>query len=510
MNFILRLVLFLACTLSASLSWATLYEVGPGKTHSDLSTINWPNLQSGDEVHIYWRAEPYRNKIGIRARGTASSPVRIVGIKGPSGQRPVLSGNNATTPPSLNGFFQVQWTEFLGVIVIHPGPNDPWGYKPGYITIEGLKLEGGHKNYQYSAMDGQWRNYADGAAGIWAVVVENLVVRDCEFTDNGNGFFVLSKNSEEEVSRNVLFEKNYVHGNGIVGSDQEHNIYTQVAGITFQYNQIGPLRPGAKGIALKDRSANTVIRYNWIESGARTIDLVEPEDSYTVLMQDPGFRNTWVYGNIIINEYSSSYAWATSMIHYGGDMGDPSIYRKGTLQFFHNTVYIKMNQSDGGSDTWNVNLFDLSSNDEQVVMRNNILYREGDTFLYLARNHGIHIFEANNWINTGWENSSPNNEWHTFDGAVVINTAPITGTNPGLKNPSGHDFSVLFSSAVHDRSVPLLTSILSAHSITRQYLPHQQGMSRTIEGSSFELGALESEAGGISTSPLIQLLLLAD
>ena len=466
----------------------TVIEVGPGRTHEDLSTIDWPNLKAGDEVRIFWRQEPYHSKIGLRALGTSSAPVRLKGMAGPGGQRPVISGQNATTPSSLSGFFDTgQWsTENIGVITILSGPDDVWGYKPGYIEIEGLKIVGGHPDYQFTGMDGNQYNFGNGAAGIHANVVENLTVRDCEFSDNANGFFVLSRGEEEKVSRNILFEKNYLHDNGVVGSDQEHSIYTQASGITFQYNRINALRAGSGGIALKDRSANTVIRYNWIVSGARTIDLVEPEDSYQVMLTETGFSDTWIYGNIIINEYSSSTPYATNMIHYGGDMGETFNYRKGTLHFFHNTVYIKMNQVD----EWSVTLFDLSTNDESVEIINNIIYRNGDSLLYLARDAGRHTFEANNWINAGWEPSSPDNAWHTFAGQVTVNAVPLEGTSPGLTNSSGYDFSVPVSSEVYDKAASLPTTYAS-HPVDHQYVLHLTGEIRQQEGSASELGAFE-------------------
>ena len=341
-------------------------------------------------------------------------------------------------------------------------------------------------------MDGQLHNYFVGGGGIWAVLVENFEVRDCEITDNGNGFFVLSKNNDEaETSRNVILEKCYIHSNGNIGSDQEHNIYTQVANITFQYNRIGAMRPGSGGISLKDRSANTVIRYNWIISGARTIDLVEPEDSYAILMEESGFFDTWVYGNVIINVYSETCPYAVNMFHYGGDMGETFIYRKGTLHFFHNTVYIKMNQSD----EWDVTLFDLSTNDESVELFNNIFYREGNSLLYLARDAGNHSFGANNWISSGWDVSSPDNEWHTFTGTVTINTAPLEGDSPGLTNPANYDFSVQAGAAVYNQGSSLPASYAS-HPVNRQYKLHLDGENRSIKGGAAEIGAFE-EGGGI-------------
>ncbi|PLX79001.1 MAG: hypothetical protein C0614_08200, partial [Desulfuromonas sp.] len=477
---------------------SNVIEVGPGRVHEDLSTVDWPNLQAGDEVRIYWRPEPYHSKIGLRGRGTASDPILLSGVAGPNGERPVISGQNATTPSSLNGFFDTgQWsTEVIGVITIIRGPNDPWEYKPGYIEIRGLQISGGHPDYQFKGMDGALYHYNQGASGIHANIVENLTVRDCEFSDNANGFFVLSRGSENNLSRYILFEHNLLQNNGVVGSDQEHAIYTQASGITFQYNYIGPNRTGAGGIALKDRSANTVIRYNHIVSGARTLDLVEPEDSFELMLNEPGFSDTWVYGNLIVNEYSMAHPYAVNMIHYGGDMGETRIYRKGTLHFFHNTVYIHMNQAD----EWNVTLFDLSTNDESAELYNNIFYREGDAFLYLARVAGHYTLGANKWINGGRQNSSPDNEWHTFVGSVILTPPPLEGSSPGLIDPSNGDFSVSSQSAVRDQAGSL-PSAYANHPVNREYHPVAQEFVRLQEGAAAELGAYEYSVGGAPVDP---------
>src|SRR5207244_3168930 len=102
------------------------------------------------------------------------------------------------------------------------------------------------------------------------------------------------------------------------------------------YNHFGPLRAGSLGNNLKDRSAGTVIRYNWIEGGAHLLDLVEPEESYKIASQDPRFQRTYVYGNVLINGPTDG----NNLVHYGGDNGTVNEYRKGALYFYHNTVFI--------------------------------------------------------------------------------------------------------------------------------------------------------------------------
>src|SRR5205085_676928 len=141
---------------------------------------------------------------------------------------------------------------------------------------------------------------------------EHIVIRNCTITGSGNGLFVASSDEEAAISRDILVDGNNIYGNGNAGSDREHNVYTAASGIVFQYNHLGDLRPGAFGGGIKDRSAGTVIRYNWIEGGARLLDLVDPEDSPTLMPQEPHFRDTYVYGNIFVNGPEDS----GTLIHY--------------------------------------------------------------------------------------------------------------------------------------------------------------------------------------------------
>src|SRR5205085_3761566 len=99
------------------------------------------------------------------------------------------------------------------------------------------------------------------------------------------------------------------------GSDRQHNIYTECINVTFQYNHLGSPRAGSLGNTLKDRSAGTIIRYNWIETGGHLLDLVDPQDSAIITTLDPSFHETYVYGNIFVDGAGG----ATFLVHYGGD-----------------------------------------------------------------------------------------------------------------------------------------------------------------------------------------------
>jgi len=317
--------LLLAAAFGPGEARATVYEVGPGHPLAAIGDVPWASLGPGDEVRIHWRPEPYREKWVIARAGTAAAPIVVRGIRGPGGERPVVSGDGATTPDPLD-FTNDQ----RGVIKIGTS-NVPPDVLPSHIEIEGLDVRSAHPSYSFTDDHGAARTYANNAAAIYVERAEHLVIRDCVLSDSGNGLFIGAFDGD---TRDIWIEGNWIRGNGNVGSAFEHNAYTAAIGIVYQANRFGPLRAGAGGNNLKDRSAGLVVRYNWIEGGNRQLDLVDAEDS-DVLVNDPSYGQTFVYGNLLIEPDG---AGNSQIVHYGGDSGVTAIYRKGILHFFHNTL----------------------------------------------------------------------------------------------------------------------------------------------------------------------------
>ncbi len=81
---------------------AVLYEVGPDKPYLNIGDVPWENMQAGDRVLIYWRAQPYVEKWVIAVQATQQQPFTVSGVPNASGQLPVIDGNGATTRSSLN------------------------------------------------------------------------------------------------------------------------------------------------------------------------------------------------------------------------------------------------------------------------------------------------------------------------------------------------------------------------------------------------------------------------
>lgn len=447
---------------------AAVYEVKPGTPLDKIAQVPWATLQPGDTVLIYWKATSYKEKWVICRQGTAAAPITVRGVAGPNGELPVIDGNGAVTPLNLNFA-----SEQRGVIKIGSA-NIPADTMPKYITIENLDIRGAHPDYQFSDDGGNTQTYSSAASSIYVEKGENITVRNCIMHDSANGFFVAS--SDEMVSRNILVEGNYIYGNGISGSAFQHNNYTAAIGITFQYNRFGPLRAGSVGNALKDRSAGTVIRYNWIESGNRQLDLVDGEDSVQI-RNAPEYRKTLVYGNLLIEPDGAGNSQIT---HYGGDSGTLADYRKGTLYFYNNTVI--------STRAGNTTLFRLSSNEENCDARNNIFYNTAaGSNMAMLDDTGV-LSVSHNWVKSGWRTSHG-----TATGTLNNDNTFVNGTSPGFVNEVGQDFKLLSTSAAVNAGTVLNPNVIPADNVVRQYVKHQMSEARPVSGA-FDIGAYEYSA----------------
>jgi len=462
-------VLFITALTVVQSAVAATYEVGPGKPYTSIGAVPWATLQPGDTVRVHWRSTPYREKWVIGRRGTASAPITVRGVADPvSGARPVIHGNGAVTAPGLN-----YWNEERGIIKIG-GASVPASTTPQYIVVENLEVKSTRAVYQFMNKNGVLRSYLSNAAPIYLEKGENITIRNNVLHDGGNGLFIAS--TDTQLSRNILVEGNYFHGNGNEGSSREHNIYTAAINLTFQYNRLGPLRPGASGNNLKDRSAGLVVRYNWIEGGNRQLDLVDAAES-ALIRAEPSYRSTYVYGNILIEPAGAGNRQIT---HYGGDSSNIGTYRKGTLYFYNNTVV--------SYRTDRTTLFRLTTNDERCDARNNVFYAAvavGNTVSMLDIN-GILNFQ-DNWIEPGWVVSFGSFQGTFSDGGGNVQTA-----SPRFVNEAATDFRLAAGSPAIDAGTALHPSVLPVHNVVRQYVKHQSSRARPADGA-FDIGAYEQD-----------------
>jgi len=450
---------------------ATVYEVKPNTPLDTIAEVPWANLQPGDTVLIYWKETAYKEKWVICRQGTADQPITVRGVPNSNGDLPIIDGNGAVTPTNLNFA-----SEQRGVIKIG-GANIPADTMPRYITIENLEIRSAHPNYQFTDDGGNTQTYTSAASSIYVEKGENIIVRNCKLHDSANGFFVAS--SEDTVSRSILVEGNYIFGNGIVGSAFQHNNYTAAIGIIFQYNRFGAMRSGANGNALKDRSAGTVVRYNWIEAGNRQLDLVDGEDS-SQIRNAPEYRQTFVYGNLLIEPDG---AGNSQIAHYGGDSGTTANYRKGTLYFYNNTLV--------STRTGTTTLFRLSTNEETCDARNNIFYVTATgSNLALLDDTGV-LSISHNWFKPNWRISHG-----TASGTIINDGTSVQGASPNFADEAAQDFRLASDSAAVDAGTNLHADALPTHNVIRQYVKHQTGETRPANGA-FDIGAFEAQTASV-------------
>ena len=436
--------------------FATVYEVGPDQPLADPCEVPWESLAPSTLVRIHWRAEPYPCKWVINTEATADAPLVVTGVPD-QGRLPQITGDGAVARLELN-----YWNEERSVIKIG-GSNLPDDQRvPSYVFVEALDIGHAHPAYSFTDEAGNPSTYASNAAAIHIEVGDHITVRGCTLHDAGNGLFAGSGSSS------VVISGNWVHDNGIEDSIYEHNSYTESLGITFEYNHYGPLRAACLGNNLKDRSAGTVIRYNWIESGNRQLDLVESGDA--AFVGDASYRSTFVYGNILVEPDG---AGNSQIVHYGGDGGDTGNYRKGTLYFHGNTVV--------STRAGNTTLVRLSTGEESADLRNNIVAATAEA-LGISDGSGA-VLLRDNWLQQGWVPT------HGTLTGTVDEQDSLTGADPGFTDAAGQDYALASGSACIGAAGPLAAGA-SAHPLTRQYVVHQGGTARPDDGDP-DIGAFE-------------------
>lgn len=443
---------------------ATDYHVGPSQSFSTIAEVPWASLMAGDRVFIHWKDTHYYEKWVINRQGTESERIEIIGVSGPNGEQPVIDGNGAVTPLNLN-----YWNDSRGVIKIG-GSSVPADGLPSYLTIENLEIRSGQPDYQFTDDNGNLDTYSNNAAAIYIEKGSHLIIRNCTLHDSGNGLFIGAFDGQ---TQDILIEKNYIYGNGVVGDFLEHNAYTEAIDITYQFNHFGPLRDGADGNNLKDRSAGLVVRFNWIEGGNRQLDMVDAEGSQNLVLH-PSYSTTHVYGNILIEPDG---AGNSQIAHYGGDSGTTDDYRKGDLYFYNNTVV----STRSGFTT----LVRLSTNDETAHVLNNVLYvtAAGEN-LALIEGSGT-LLADHNWLKDGWQDCHC-----TPTGSVNDSGTNLTGSDPLFENQVNQEFRPLPNSSLVDGGTPIPSFLALEHDVQNEYVQHLDSVGRPFSGP-IDIGAYE-------------------
>jgi hypothetical protein len=486
--------------LSLILAWpmyAKTYDVGPGQHYENVGSVPWNALKAGDKVQIHYRTEPYREKFLIASRGTTAAHISVIGISGPDGEQPIISGARSTTGPNMNyRWSNPEYQQSLGVLEIGYRTNGP---KPGFIDVVNLTITGAIPSNTYTAQDGSMQAFLKDASGVHIYGAEHLLFSHMTITGNANGFFAKSGDTEDVVSRDITVENSLIYGNGVAGSFNQHNFYTEADRITVQGNRFGMLIPGALGSILKDRSAGSVIRYNWFPTSARMLDLVEPQDGWRALGSLPYYGQDFVYGNIFYSNGSDPIQMAKP-IHYGGDSGIGHD-RGGPLYFYQNTFVLERNEQEG----WKIAIFEVTRNTAKIEIWNNIFANFPRTpgslpvEMDFSLGTGSFVFGPN-WVSPGWHMVFTG--YPAFSGSATGTDHLISpsANDPGFVNVSAQDFHLTEKSGAVNvaESLPaaVKTNLLGADfEALLQYEDPAQTEPRRSLRNDRDLGAFHGNTG---------------
>jgi hypothetical protein len=514
---------FLAALVAiSSVDAATTYDVGPGQPLGALFNVPWKTLKPGDVVNIHAKPGGYHEKIQISASGTSAAHIVIRGIADPvSGALPIIDAKDAVEDPSIDWRNPV--FSSLGVIVVSPRKSNYLYGQPGvsWVDIETLDIRNARytadNSITYTDQNGAVRTYNSFACGIYIEWALDTAIRGCEISFCGNGLFANSKNLVIQSSQRLLVEKNYFHDNSnpyttdptdptkvLSNGYGEHHMYTESAGITIQFNRFGPLRAGAHGCAIKDRSSGEIIRYNEFDmkEQSNVLALLDPQGGSGFIDVQPDYCDSYVYGNLITVE---AYASGMTAFWWGGYNG-PNYYaagHRGTLYFYNNTIVNHHNRLDlfllpdttytGAQPTF-----------ENVDCRNNVFFSDTvlqssiyETMYFTAggnTNGGGAITFGSNWISPGWRKDSPN---HVYAGPLNGTANLLVGDSLGANNPrfvdvNAHDYHVFSGSNILDGAGPLAAQALPANDDTLEYFAPQSSQPRVTQSAAPDLGAVES------------------
>ncbi len=501
-----------------------VFDIGPAdygnptRTYRELADFPWLDLAPGDLVLIHHRTEPYRGFIFVRTVATEAAPVKIYGVASPAGELPVISGENAVMDQELYDFLSYRELLGLGLITV----RGEWNDKARHIVFANLDVRDASigNNYGYEDSSGASHQFPwIRGCGFW-IKGGNVSVLGCKVHNNNEGIFTQANaNLIDDITSDLLVQGCHVYFNGtlpgsfypngdLISNDLDHNLYLQGAGAVVEFCRIGLMRPTAGGSALKDRCSGSIIRYNLIESGARILDLVEPEDTQDIVVD----QTTYVYGNILIDDYANpvDVPKASALVHYGFD-NDPGENRRGVLYFYGNTVFVRVSR-DGAAGNWRTKFFEIGREDadvphDPVEMYNNIIHviptNAGDdpTFFNLLSVYGDIRMGGGNWI-TDWDSDhcrvidaggypyvaegDPIPVWGTM---TILNAGQpiLTGSDPSFTATTlnAYDLSLTPTSTLRGSALPL-----PAYVPPIQY-QYRDGMIRTPRTSTTCPGALE-------------------
>ena len=430
-----------------------VYEVGPGKKYARIIDCPTYNLQPGDQIHVYYRPDPYKEKFLLHGQGLKDTPIILKGIPDELGNMPIIDGKDAISSDE-----KTYWNEDRQIIKVGQASE----LLSDYIIVEGFELRNANNTTAFVDIQGNQKQYLDNACGIRVAYGKHITIRNCNIHDNGNG--IQTGTTDNQMI--LLIEQCYIHNNGVCSwlNSYIHNLYLSgenESEVIVQYCKIGALL--SNGQQAKTRAHHFVFRYNWLEGGRNSqLDLVEDTASMDTIES-----NVYVYGNVIIKP---DQAENSSMIHFGGDQ--PETNRRGTLFFYNNTCIVK------DTKTWGTRrIFNVTGERPKIEAYNNIFYMDSPTS-YQIITGSTKLSGQNNWIS----------QHITGHDEFLIHS--ISDESPGFINPQTNDYHLTQISPCIDQGFTPHT-LLQQYPLNAQLMMNMNVENRIAINGKIDIGAFE-------------------
>lgn len=434
----------LACALLADLvsadASAATYQVGPGRTHTNLNALfSAVDLQPGDVVEVDGGGVEYAGQVIMPAAdgGAPGNPVTLRGIK-TGGLRPILRG---------------------GVNTIELRAN--------HVVVESFEIVG---------TTTPTRTFRCFFHHSHDVVIRDAWIHDCP--DHG----VLGADQD---SGSLTIEYSEISHSG--SGTQNHTIYMatdEVAwpGAVFRL-QHSWVHSANGGNLIKSRAERNEIYYNWLEGGFfHELELIGPDPGGAPAGWTEALarEDSDVVGNVIVHT-----AEFGAVLRFGGDATGQS---RGRYRFINNTVLRR------GPSTFTTTVFRLFDGIESLDAHNNVFHREGGHALRLIREveavwtFGSRIAGRHNYYDAG----------ATFVPAGWSNSR--TGTTPGFADLATLDLRLAEGSPLRDSGGPATSTadyLIASPEAAARFHPARAlqavgaAASRQPAGSAVEPGAFE-------------------
>lgn len=281
----------------------------------------------------------YNECFKVKGAGTAAAPIRILGVSGPNGERPLIDGNGVV----LSG--------------VGPTPRALIQIEGEHVVVENLELKNA-------------RNGNNGA-GVRMNGSTFATVRNCKITYCDMGI----QGGDKETA---LIERSEVAFNGTKDYDgYSHNFYmignTVVLRECFVHDSLF-------GQNFKSRARYNELWYNYIcDSEEGEIGLIDDKET-----EQPNSNGVLV-GNLVVSKVRGGNRNASKYIDFGTDTGKK---HDGTLYCFHNTFI---------AGTPRVTFVGLSTPDVKAVLINNIFWGSDK----IAAGKSADIKGSNNLFDSG-------------------------------------------------------------------------------------------------------------